>query len=84
MLPLTEGYTLENDDMATDMKSTDDSEEILADLQAAALYAASGVRDAEVMRQASVRMDRMRKELRQKHGEMNVAVDLVREICDEE
>ena len=70
--------------MATETKTIGIPEEILAYLQAAALYAAAGVRDPEVMRKASERMDRMREELRQKHGEMNVAVDLIREIRDEE
>jgi hypothetical protein len=36
------------------------------------------------MRQACERMDRMREETRRRHGEMNVAVDLIRETRDEE
>ena len=36
------------------------------------------------MRKACERMDRMREELRRLHGEMNVAVDLIREGRDEE
>lgn len=57
--------------------------ELLATLQAAADNAAKGVRDPEAMRRGCERMDRMREELRQTHGEMNVAVDLVRETRDE-
>lgn len=57
--------------------------EVLADLEEACRYAASGVRDPDVMRRACERMDRMREELRTQHGEMNVAADLVREVRDE-
>lgn len=41
-------------------------------------------RDPEVMRQAAERMDRMREELFQRHGLLNLAVPLVRESRDEE
>ncbi len=58
--------------------------EILAELQQAAERAAEGIRDPEIMRQACARMDQMREELRREHGEMNIAVDLIREIRDEE
>ena len=57
--------------------------DILAELRAAADRAASGVRDPEATRRACERMDRMREELRQRQGEMTVAVDLVRETRDE-
>ena len=33
--------------------------------------------------EATYVMDRMREELRQQHGEMDIAVDLIREIRDE-
>ena len=58
--------------------------ELLTELQDAADKVAKGIRDPEAMRKACERMDRMREELRQKHGEMNVAVDLIREARDEE
>jgi hypothetical protein len=58
--------------------------EVMAELQAAGERAAQGVRDPEAMRQACERMDRMREEMRQKHGERSFAVDLVREVRDEE
>ncbi len=71
--------------MSTDMKkNTGISPEAMADLEDAARYAASGVRDPEVMRRARERMDRMREELRKERGEMNVAVELIREVRDEE
>lgn len=57
--------------------------ELLAELQAAVGQATSGERDAEAEKKAADRMDRMREELRQRHGEMNIAVDLVRESRDE-
>lgn len=59
------------------------SPELLAALQEAADNAARGVRDPEAMKRACDRMDRMREELRQRQGEMNVAVELVRETRDE-
>lgn len=57
--------------------------EVLAELEEAVRYAMSGKRDPEVMRRACERMDRMREELRQTHGEMNIAVELIREARDE-
>lgn len=57
--------------------------ELLAALQEAADNAAKGIRDPEAMKRACDRMDRMREELRQRQGEMNVAVELVRETRDE-
>jgi hypothetical protein len=52
---------------------------LISDLKAAAARAATGVHDPEVMRQACERMDRMREDLRAHSGEMDVAVELVRE-----
>jgi hypothetical protein len=69
--------------MTTELRNTGTPPEISGDLEEAARYAASGVRDPEIMRQACESMDRMREELRRKYGDMNVAVDLVREIRDE-
>lgn len=68
--------------MSTEARMTTIPTEILADLEEAARYAALGVRDPEVMRQAAESMDGMREELRRKYGEMNVAVDLIREVRD--
>ena len=69
--------------MTTELRNTGAVPEIPGDLEEAARYAASGVRDPDIMRQACDSMDRMREELRSKFGEMNVAVDLVRETRDE-
>jgi hypothetical protein len=57
--------------------------EILADLEEAARYAASGQRNTEVMRKACERMDETREQLRREIGEVDVAVELVREVRDE-
>lgn len=69
--------------MSSHLKDTGIPPEVIADLEEAARYAASGARDPDVTRQAAESMDRMREELRRKLGEMNVAVDLVREVRDE-
>jgi len=42
-----------------------------------------GTRDPEAMRRACERMDRMREEMRQRVGEVEFAVDLIRESRDE-
>jgi hypothetical protein len=59
------------------------SPEAMAELIEAAHYAASGRRDPEVMHRAAERMDRMREELRQRIGEIEAAVELIREVRDE-
>jgi hypothetical protein len=58
--------------------------ELMAELQEAVDRLVKGVRDPEAMHRASQRMDRMREEMRQRVGEVEVAVNLVREIGDEE
>jgi hypothetical protein len=57
--------------------------EVMAELQEAADHAARGIRDPEKMRQAAERMDRMREEMRQRVGEVEWAVELIRETRDE-
>jgi glutamine synthetase adenylyltransferase len=54
------------------------------ELQAAVDRALKGVRDPRAMRQAADRMDRMREEMRQRVGNVNLAVPLIRETRDEE
>jgi hypothetical protein len=54
------------------------------ELQQAAENAAKGIHDREAMRKACERMDRLRMALRKEHGEMNVAVELIREVRDTE
>ena len=58
--------------------------EIMAELQAAADLAAKGIRDPEAMRKAAERMDRMREEIRRKHGVLNIGVPAIRELRDSE
>jgi hypothetical protein len=56
----------------------------LADLEAVLRHVASGTPiEPELARRISERSERITEELRQKYGELNVAVDLVREIRDE-
>jgi hypothetical protein len=70
--------------MSIELTPTGIPPEVMADLEGAARYAASGVRDPEVMRKAAESMDRTREEIRSIHGEVNVAVDLIREVRDED
>jgi hypothetical protein len=57
--------------------------ELAAELDEALANAFAGRLDPEVMRQACDEQDRVREELRQRVGELNVAVDLIRETRDE-
>jgi hypothetical protein len=52
--------------------------EVMAELEEAARLALSGVRDPEAMRRACERMDRMREEVRQKHGILDIGVPAIR------
>ena len=70
--------------MATIDKPSAIPPEILAEMQERAERAAKGERDAEDMRRACERMDRMREDLRQEIGETNLAVELIREARDQE
>ncbi len=58
--------------------------EVLAELQEAADNAAKGIRDPEAARLARERMDRMREEIRKKHGLLDIAVPSIRELRDGE
>lgn len=57
--------------------------ELAAALDEALGNAMTGNRDPEDMRQACDEQDRLREELRQKVGELNLAVELVREVRDD-
>ncbi len=57
--------------------------EVMAELQEAARLALAGVRDPEAMRRACARMDRMREEVRRKHGLLDIGVPAIRELRDE-
>ena len=54
----------------------------MAELQERAEQAARGIVDPEARRIARERMDRMREEFRRRHGEANLAVELIREARD--
>jgi hypothetical protein len=53
-------------------------------VQAAVDRVLKGVRDPEAMRQAAERMDRMREEMRQRIGDVDLAVPLIRSVRDGE
>jgi hypothetical protein len=59
------------------------SPEDAEDLRDAIQDLIDGVRDPEKMRRAGERMDRMRKELQERIGETNIAVELIREVRGE-
>jgi hypothetical protein len=63
-------------------KETTISPELMAELQERADRAARGIIDPEARRMARERMDRMREEFRRRHGDVNVAVALIREARD--
>jgi hypothetical protein len=56
--------------------------EVMAELQKAADRAAKGIRDPEIMRKARERMDRLREEIRHKHGVLDIGVPAIRELRD--
>ncbi len=55
------------------------SAELIAALQESLARAATGIRNPATMRKAREEMNRMREELRQKIGTVEVAVDLIRD-----
>jgi hypothetical protein len=65
------------------IETTGYSPAVMAELEKA-IRSLSKPRDPRVMREASARMDRMREELRQKHGDIEIAVDLIRDVRDAE
>ena len=70
--------------MATDLNTPAIPHELLAEMQERAQRAARGIRDPDDARKACERMDRMREELRERIGETNLAVELIREARDQE
>jgi hypothetical protein len=56
--------------------------EVMAELRAAAEYAARGVRDPEVMRKACEEMDRLREKNAKLYPGPDVGVDIIREMRD--
>ena len=58
--------------------------ELLASMEQAARLAMSPTRDPEVMRRACEEMDRIREEIRHKHGVLDIGVPAIRELRDGE
>jgi hypothetical protein len=70
--------------MDTERAATDDPALVMADLQAVlASLMTQRPLDPEVERRVEERSERMTEDLRRRYGELNVAVDLIREIRDE-
>ncbi|HZZ80082.1 MAG TPA: hypothetical protein VFE62_16330 [Gemmataceae bacterium] len=67
--------------MSTSMQPTI-SPNLMADLRAAAANAAKGARHPEDARAACEEMDRIREEIRQKHGVLEIGVAAIRELRD--
>lgn len=59
-------------------------EELWEEVKRATQIAVSNVRDPEVMRRASERMDRLREQIYKREGLLNIAVPYLREARDEE
>ena len=57
--------------------------DVMAELQEAASRVAAGIRDPEVARRSCLRMDKLREEIRKKHGLLDIAVPAIRELRDE-
>jgi hypothetical protein len=57
--------------------------ELMAELQKNAELAAGGAINPELRRMARERMDRMREEFRRRHGEVNLAVELIRQARED-
>jgi hypothetical protein len=55
---------------------------LMSELQERAELAARGVIDPEARQAARARMDRMREDFRRRQGEVNLAVELIREVRD--
>jgi hypothetical protein len=68
--------------MSIDLKRTEIPPELMAELEDAIRCAASGVRDPEVMRKAAESMDRLREDVRRKHGVLDIGVPALRELRD--
>jgi succinate dehydrogenase/fumarate reductase flavoprotein subunit len=65
------------------METNDIPPELLAQMREAAIKAMSPVRDPEAMKIACERMDRMREEIKKKHGILDIGVPAIRELRDE-
>jgi len=66
--------------MGIDTPPTRIAPDLMAELQAAADRAATGVQDPEAMRKASEGMDRLREEIRRQHGVLDIGGPAIREL----
>jgi hypothetical protein len=57
--------------------------EAMTRMQEAANRAAKGIRDPERMRKAAETMDRISEEVHKRHGLLDIAVPIIRELRDE-
>jgi hypothetical protein len=57
--------------------------ELMAELHQRAERVVRGIIEPEARMKARERMDRMREEFRRRHGEVNLAVELIREARDD-
>ena len=69
--------------MLTVEKDSSMTPDLVAELEDAVRRVVTGVRDPELMRQAAEEMDAGREEIRNRLGEMSIAVELVRETRDQ-
>jgi hypothetical protein len=69
--------------MSTPTKSTGIPDELVAQMQEAAHRAARGIRDPEAMREAIESLNRLRQEIHERHGLLNIAVPSIRELRDQ-
>jgi len=76
-------YALENKRRPAIIDRHMNERAIVTDLREAILQAAKTARDPEAMRKSRRRMDENREALRAKHGEVDVAVGLIREVRGE-
>jgi len=58
------------------------SEDLMAEMHEAAERAATGIRDAQDMREACERMDRVSEEIRKRNGILDIGVTAIRELRD--
>ena len=69
--------------MNIEIKTSHIDPELLTELEHAASRAAQGVHDPAIMQQAAASMDRLREEIRRKHGILDIGVPAIRELRDE-
>jgi hypothetical protein len=70
--------------MSTEANTTGIPADLMTELQEAAERAARGVRDPDAMRRAAASMDRLREEIRRRHGLLDIAVPALHELRDAE